>query len=116
MDLQLIIYLVAGVFGGIATGVFLRKSLVESHQENVNSQGKQIIETALSKAERIKKESLLKAKDIAYQQKKNAQESRLVDHLLNDSSEGFSPSHNCCSVFVIGQNLLIDFLWLLISG
>lgn len=74
MDFQLIIYLIAGVLGGIATGVFLRKSLVESHQANVNSQGKQIIETALSQAEQIKKESLLKAKDIAYKQKKNAQD------------------------------------------
>ena len=74
MELQLIIYIAAGVLGGIVTGVFLRKSLVESHQENVNSQGKQIIETALSQAEQIKKESLLKAKDIAYKQKKNAQD------------------------------------------
>ncbi len=74
MEIQVVIYIVAGIFCGIVVGAFLRRRLVEGHQENINSQGKKIIETALSQAEQIKKESLLKAKDIAHKQKQNAQE------------------------------------------
>lgn len=74
MDFQIITYLVVGFVVGIAAGVFLRKRLVEGHQANINSQAKQIIETALSQAEQIKKESLLKTKEEAYQQKQVAQE------------------------------------------
>ncbi len=72
MDFYLIIYLVAGLMVGVAAGVFLRKRLVEGNQANINSQGKLIIETAISQAEQIKKESLLKAKEEAYGQKKAA--------------------------------------------
>ncbi len=74
MDFQLIIYLGAGIVAGIVAGVLLRKRLVEGHEANINSQGKLIIETAISEAEQIKKESLLKAKEIAYNQKQSAQE------------------------------------------
>ena len=74
MDFHLITYLVAGLVAGIAVGVFLRKRLVEAHQAYIDSQGKQIIETAISQAEQIKKESLLKSKEEAYRQKQVAQE------------------------------------------
>ncbi len=74
MDFYLISYLVAALIAGIAVGVFLRKRLVEGHQANIDSQGKQIIETAISQAEQIKKESLLKSKEEAYKQKQAAQE------------------------------------------
>lgn len=74
MDVHLIIYLVVGLIAGIVVGVFLRRRLVESHQANIDSQGKQIIETAISQAEQIKKESLLKSKEAAYRQKQMAQE------------------------------------------
>lgn len=74
MDFYSITYLVAGLMAGIAAGVFLRKRLVEGNQANINSQGKLIIETAISQAEQIKKESLLKTKEEAYGQKKAAQD------------------------------------------
>jgi ribonuclease Y len=74
LDFYLITYLIVGLVVGVAIGVFLRKRLVEGDQANVNSQGKLIIETAISQAEQIKKESLLKTKEEAYRQKKTAQE------------------------------------------
>ncbi len=55
MDFQLIIYLGVGLVAGIVAGVLLRKRLVEGHEANINSQGKLIIETAISQAEQIKK-------------------------------------------------------------
>ncbi|HIP39264.1 MAG TPA: ribonuclease Y [Desulfocapsa sulfexigens] len=74
MDFQLIAYLAGSLITGVAAGVFLRKRLVESHQAHMDSQGKQIIETAIVQAEQIKKESLLQSKEEAYKQKKLAQE------------------------------------------
>jgi len=74
VDFQIIIYIGVGLVAGAIAGVLLRKRLVESHEANINAQGKLIIETALSQAEQIKKESLIKAKEAAYKQKQNAQE------------------------------------------
>ena len=74
MDFQLIAFVVVGLLVGIVVGVLLRKRLVEGHQANIDSQGKQIIETAISQAGQIKKESLLKIKEEAYKQKQLAQE------------------------------------------
>ncbi len=73
MGFQLIAYLAGSLAAGIVTGVFLRKRLVESHHAHMESQGKQIIETAIFQAEQIKKESLLQSKEEAYKQKKLAQ-------------------------------------------
>ena len=70
----MIAYLAVGLITGLAGGVFLRKRLVESHQAHIDSQGKQIIETAISQAAQIKKESLLQSKEEAYKQKQLAQE------------------------------------------
>ncbi len=55
MDFQIIIYIGVGLVAGAIAGVLLRKRLVESHEANINAQGKLIIETALSQAEQIKK-------------------------------------------------------------
>lgn len=74
MDFQLIAFVAVGLLVGIVVGVLLRKRLVEGHQANIDSQGKQIIETAISQAGQIKKESLLKSKEEAYKQKQLAQE------------------------------------------
>lgn len=74
MDFQLIAFVVVGLLAGIVVGVLLRKRLVEGHQANIDSQGKQIIEIAISEAEQIKKESLLKSKEEAYRQKQSAEE------------------------------------------
>ncbi len=74
MDFQLIAYLAMGLITGIAGGVFLRKRFVENHQAHIDSQGKQIIEAAISQAGQIKKESLLQSKEEAYKQKQLAQD------------------------------------------
>ncbi|MEN8199952.1 MAG: ribonuclease Y [Thermodesulfobacteriota bacterium] len=79
MDIQTIAFLLAGLVAGLAGGVFLRKRLVEGHQANIDAQGKQIIETAIGEAEQIKKESLLKSKEQAYQMKQGAREEILAD-------------------------------------
>jgi len=55
VDFQIIIYIGVGLVAGAIAGVLLRKRLVESHEANINAQGKLIIETALSQAEQIKK-------------------------------------------------------------
>ena len=74
MDFQLIACIAGGVIAGIVAGVLLRKRLVEGDQANIARQSKQIIETAISQAGQIKKESLLKTKEEAYKQKQLAHE------------------------------------------
>ncbi len=74
MDFQSIAYLVGGVLAGIIAGVLLRKRLVEGHLAHIDMQAKKIIETAISQAEQIKKESHLKSKEDAYKQKQAAHE------------------------------------------
>ncbi len=73
MNFQLLAFVMVGLATGIAVGVFLRKRFVEDNIENLESQGKKIIETALTEAGQIKKESLLKAKENAYKLKQLAQ-------------------------------------------
>ncbi len=73
MSFQLLAFVMVGLAAGIAAGVFLRKRFVEDNIENLESQGKKIIETALTEAGQIKKENLLKAKEDAYKQKQSAQ-------------------------------------------
>ncbi len=58
---------------GAVIGFFLRKKLIEGNQENVEAQGRQIIENALQEADQVKKEALLQAKEEAYQVKKEAE-------------------------------------------
>ncbi len=72
MDYQLMAYIAAGLIAGIVGGVFLRKLLVEGHAADINTQGKKILETAISEAKQVKKENLLKAKEAAYKQKQLA--------------------------------------------
>jgi len=74
VDYQLIAFLVGAVIAGVLVGVLLRKRLVEGHQANIDRQSKQIIETAISQANQVKKESLLKTKEEAYKQKQFAHE------------------------------------------
>ncbi len=63
------VYLMLGVLIGIAVGYFIRKSIAESHQKNIEAQGKQILENAILEAEQVKKEASLQIKDEAIQQK-----------------------------------------------
>lgn len=81
---------------GTVVGFFLRKKLIEGNQENVEAQGRKIIENALQEAEQVKKESLLQAKEEAYRIKQEVEreikvsrqeikdEQRRVDRKLNE--------------------------------
>ncbi len=74
MGFQIVAYVVAGLVAGCLGGVFLRKRFVEGHEADINAQGKKIIEEAISQANQIKKENLLRAKEEAYKQKQLAAE------------------------------------------
>ncbi|MBU1233739.1 MAG: ribonuclease Y [Proteobacteria bacterium] len=71
---QSLVLLLLGVLAGLVGGFFLRKRFVEGHQANIQSQGKQIVETAIVEAEQIKKEALIQSKEEAYKQKQIAEE------------------------------------------
>jgi len=61
--MQYALFVIVGSVVGIFVGVILRKILVESRQENLEREGKKLIENALQEAERLKKEALLQCKD-----------------------------------------------------
>lgn len=63
----------AGLIIGVVVGFLLRKKLVEGNQEDIEAQGRKIIENALSEAVQAKKESLLATKEEVYQSKKEAE-------------------------------------------
>ncbi len=69
MDFQLISYIAGGLVAGVILGILFRKRLVEGHRDNIESQSKKIIETAISQANQIKKDSLLKNKEDAHKEK-----------------------------------------------
>lgn len=71
--LQIVIVLLA-LAGGITAGFIVRKKMVEARQQNLEEQGKKLIENALDEAERIKKEAMLLAKDEEYQLKLAAEQ------------------------------------------
>nr|WP_153305853.1 ribonuclease Y [Desulfogranum mediterraneum] len=77
---------VANFIVGLGVGVYLRKRLVEGNRKNLESQGRQIIENAISEAEQIKKEGLLQAKEEAYQAKQEAEREIKIsrEELKND--------------------------------
>ncbi len=83
-----ILLALAGLLLGLIGGFFLRKQLVESHQENIKSQGKQLIQNAIVEAEQIKKEALLHSKEQAYQLKQAAEEAIRTDRAgLKDAKQ-----------------------------
>jgi len=71
--LQVVAFVLVGIFGGIAIGIYIRKRFTEINQKNVESQGKQLIEKALREVEQIKKEARLQSKDEAYQLKQEVE-------------------------------------------
>jgi ribonuclease Y len=64
---QAFVILFLGLLIGIAVGFVVRKRLVESQKQNIEDQGKQLIENAILEAEQIKKEAILQSKDEAFQ-------------------------------------------------
>jgi ribonuclease Y len=71
--LQVVAFILVGIFVGIGIGIYIRKRFTEINQKNVENQGKQFIEKALREAEQIKKEAQLQSKDEAYQFKQEAE-------------------------------------------
>jgi ribonuclease Y len=71
--LQVVVFVLIGIFVGIAIGIYIRKRFTEIHQKNIESQGKQLIEKAIREAEQIKKETQLQSKDEAYQLKQETE-------------------------------------------
>ena len=65
--------ILVGIFAGIVIGIYIRKRFTETHQKNIENQGKQLIEKAIREAEQIKKEAQLQSKDEAYQLKQEAE-------------------------------------------
>lgn len=72
-------YILLGVLAGTAVGFLLRKRFVEGHQQNIKTQGKQIIENAIVEAEQLKKEALLQSKEEAILVKQDAENELKAD-------------------------------------
>lgn len=69
-----LLYVSIGLILGSCFGAVLRKVLTESHERNIQSQSKQIVENAIVEAEQLKKEALLQSKEAAYQVKQALEE------------------------------------------
>ncbi len=63
------LFLAIGLLIGLLVGYFVRKKLAENQFQNLQSQGKQIIENAIVEAEQRKKEAILQSKEEAYKLK-----------------------------------------------
>ncbi len=64
-----VLLLAVGLLIGLLGGYFVRKKLAENQFQNLQSQGKQIIENAIVEAEQRKKEAILQSKEEAYKLK-----------------------------------------------
>jgi len=67
------VFVIVGSVVGIFIGIILRKILIESRHENLEKEGKKIIENALQESERLKKEALLQCKDQALEIRQEAE-------------------------------------------
>lgn len=65
--------IVIAVAVGIGVGILVRRFLVESRQQNIEAQGRKLIEKALAEAEQIKKEAALQSRDEALQLKQEVE-------------------------------------------
>ena len=76
---QPVLLLPFGLLLGVICGFLLRKRFVENHRANIENQGKQLIENAISEAERIKKDAVLHSKEVVYQLKQAVEEEIRAD-------------------------------------
>lgn len=89
--MQTILFILIGLVAGAAFGYLARKRLVDSKKENVEEQGRKLIEEALAEAERLKKEASLQARDEAYQLKQEAErEAKTRKHEINEEEKRLS--------------------------
>ncbi len=63
-----------GALLGLLIGIYLRKRVAESNENNIKIQSKQLIENAITEAEQIKKEASLQSKESAFQVKQALEE------------------------------------------
>ncbi len=70
--LQAVLYFLT-LLGGIFAGFLIRKRFLEARLENIDEQGRKLIENALAEAEQIKKEAALQIKDESYKLKIEAE-------------------------------------------
>jgi ribonucrease Y len=63
-----------GALLGLLIGIYLRKRVAESNENNIKIQSKQLIESAITEAEQIRKEALLQSKESAFQVKQALEE------------------------------------------
>ena len=73
MTVQILLAIVLGLCGGVALGFLVRKKFLEDRTENLEAQGRKLIENALAEAEQIKKEAVLQSKDEAFALKQDAE-------------------------------------------
>ncbi|MFA7382241.1 MAG: ribonuclease Y [Desulfurivibrionaceae bacterium] len=73
MTVQIILAIVLGVCSGVGLGFLVRKRFIEDRTENLEAQGRKLIENALAEAEQIKKEAVLQSKDEAFALKQEAE-------------------------------------------
>ncbi|MEW6595799.1 MAG: ribonuclease Y [Thermodesulfobacteriota bacterium] len=68
-----IVTVLVAVAGGVGLGIALRRFLLEARQQNIEAQGRKLIEKALAEAEQIKKEAALQSRDEALQLKQEVE-------------------------------------------
>jgi len=73
VTVQILLAIVLGVCSGVAIGFLVRKKFLEDRTENLEAQGRKLIENALAEAEQIKKEAVLQSKDEAFALKQDAE-------------------------------------------
>lgn len=73
MTVQIILTIVLSICGGVGLGFLARKKFIEDRTENLEAQGRKLIENALAEAEQIKKTAILQSKDEAFALKQEAE-------------------------------------------
>ena len=73
MTVQIILAIVLGICSGVGLGFLVRKKFIEDRTENLEAQGRKLIENALAEAEQLKKEAVLQSKDEAFALRQEAE-------------------------------------------
>jgi ribonuclease Y len=73
VTVQIILAIVLGICSGVGLGFLVRKKFIEDRTENLEAQGRKLIENALAEAEQLKKEAVLQSKDEAFALRQEAE-------------------------------------------
>jgi ribonuclease Y len=86
-----ILFVCVALVIGVAIGVIARKKMAESGRENIEKQGRKLLEDALAKADRIQQDAILEAKNEALKIKQDAEsEMRARSSELKQEERRFS--------------------------